>query len=75
MTHEAPGPEADAPTPCQRCGAPGQVRHAPAAVPVSGTWCDACYARERWRLRLMRFAFPTAIVLLAVLTAWCRARG
>jgi hypothetical protein len=28
---------------CQVCGAPGHLRHHPAAIPVTGAWCDRHY--------------------------------
>ncbi len=59
---------------CERCGAAGTVRHAPAAVPVSGIWCDRCYRVVRRQMLLMRYALPALIVLAGVLTALLRRR-
>ncbi len=30
---------------CDCCGAPGHTRQYPGAVPVTGSWCDACYGQ------------------------------
>jgi hypothetical protein len=30
---------------CEKCGAPGHLRHFPGAVPYTGAWCDRHYRR------------------------------
>lgn len=48
---------------CDRCGAPGHVRHFPGAVPYTGAWCDAHYRR----LRLLHpLAFPGMVLWIAL---------
>lgn len=33
---------------CERCGAPGTLRHFPGASPTSGIWCDRHHAQLAW---------------------------
>lgn len=56
---------------CERCGAPGHTRHFPGPVPVTGAWCDRCYARVGWRSRLLRYGVPVLLVTAVVLVRAC----
>jgi hypothetical protein len=58
--------------PCERCGAPGHMRHFPGAVPVTGAWCDRCYGIVAIRHRALRVV-PVAVILgLVLVVRACR---
>ena len=65
---------------CDVCGAPGHVRAHPGGGPVSGAWCDACYAQVAAAVSVNRFhplrLLPWLLLLLPVAwAAWLILRG
>ena len=53
--------------PCDKCGAPGLLQHAPAPIPASGTWCDRCFNRMVWRANTVYLLWKYRVLVLLVI--------
>lgn len=58
---------------CSVCGAPGHLRHHPAAVPATSAWCDRHYRRLQWSHPLAPRGALVWLVGLLVAAAWASA--
>jgi hypothetical protein len=64
-----------APLVCQKCHAPGQLRHAPPPTPVSGIWCESCFTRLERRSNAWQWLYQyrlLAFFLLLGILVWCQ---
>lgn len=52
---------------CQQCQAPGQLRHAPPPAPVSGIWCESCFARLERRSNVLHWLYRYRLIAFFLL--------